>query len=144
MIDRDTAVRLVRDVTYKPGWEFLLAEDLDLFTRVIHGVDLVADGHIKVLVTFPGPDSSIEFAPNYEREVPLMFFAELNLDAMSTPQDFHDAFFAEIVRKEVHEAQEFYRLRSKQFQAPYHPHIPAGEKAFGRVRPRLNNRFASA
>jgi hypothetical protein len=118
-MERSEAERLIRNVRFMPGW-------------TIH--HWMADGFMILEVSFLAPDS--DNYPNYrERKLAggriLIYLGDINSE-----EDFHGRVLMELVKILTHEAREFYRV-TPTWQAPFHPHRPDGDAAFGRQLTRL-------
>jgi hypothetical protein len=106
-----SAIDLINDqVAYKDGWEF---EAVDHSARF--------EGCVQVKLTFPVTTSerqdrrSGRSEPFVNRVTFPLVVADLDFDGLLR------AVFGLIVRVEVHEAREFFRIRPT-FWAPVHPH----------------------
>jgi hypothetical protein len=102
---------LVADIVFMPTWKFTFDE--------------VYRDTAYVYVEFDAPNSDRELARNGHsvttHPVALM---EIDLTNCHTDDDFYRRFVEEGMRTMYHEWCEFLRLRSRDFEAPFHPHIP--------------------
>lgn len=110
------------DLVYKPGWTVRAQRA----TTKDHGLTVSA--------TFEAPNSNRELAlegyPVTETVAPL---PTLTVEWPEDGAEYHAAIeliFLFIVDIEIHEAREFFRVRSDRMAAPYHPHRWAGYARF--------------
>lgn len=136
-MDLLTAKRLVRNVTYKPTWSFTFAEDHSSLAQWTYGFSWDGeDRYLETLGVFDAPDSAREMAPHYGPPTSLAFLIQIDLIGVKTDDEFYQALFAQIVAKEVHEAREFFRLKDRNYDAPFHPHTYSGKRVWAQAASR--------
>lgn len=119
MFDVHAAERLASEIMYKPEWSIYPGE--------IDGDTLC------VFVDIYTRNSDREEA---RRGYPTWFTitTSITVDVSNMDRDgFLAAIIAAIVQIEAHEAREFFRVRSDDYAAPYHPHRPEGIAAWEAV-----------
>ncbi|WP_158857438.1 hypothetical protein [Streptomyces sp. NRRL B-1347] len=109
-----SAIKLIDDVLYKPGWEFVARDHSHRY-----------EGTIVVRVYYPARNSNRDQAgkgyPNRITACP--DFPLVVKDY--TDEDLYAALLRMIVQIEEHEAREFLRVRPTGW-APFHPHRVTG------------------
>lgn len=131
-----TAVKLLRNVSYRPEWLFKTADDFDSLQRLIYGMVTRDDSELCVVYQFKGRDSSHEYAPNYERETEFIPNRTIRIDDIPEKDSdlFYRRVFEGLVSVEIHEMREFFRIINENYRAPFHPHRVDGHQAFEAVR----------
>src|SRR5215469_1552333 len=134
-MNTDTAIALIEQLVYKPGWVFTAADNTRRF-----------EGSIKLAIDYPAVDSNRDRAPlGYPATEPASRFIETTGEevAAGTPTirpdgkarasftllacDFRDdvalwhAITEKIMLVEEHEMREFLRV-CPTYHAPFHPH----------------------
>jgi hypothetical protein len=116
-----SAIALVEQVIYQPGWRFSATDHTNRF-----------EGAICVRIDYPARDSKKEYAPAYEKEI--LTYASFPLIVLDCDEE---ALFASLVFaiEEInqHETREFFRV-APTFWAPFHPHRIDGMRRWQRVR----------
>lgn len=108
-----TAVDLIEEITYKPGWK--------LYTRP------TPDEKALVLtVYYTCQNSDSEFAPRYDRGAINELDFDFELTDISTTQDLLRKVLNCLIECERHEAEEFFKV-GPWYDAPFHPHTSAGK-----------------
>lgn len=118
MITAEEAVRIVNEeMTYKPGWKlnatiewpdmFFGESDRFTFEAVIETVN-TSDPELKQEITI-APGGSVVIKPEWTRD------------------DFVRAIFETVMRIELHESREFFRVGGR---APFHPHRVDGNQLY--------------
>lgn len=126
----DTAVRLLRDVRYKEGWELIPSQ--------VWGTNAV-DIRIECWV-----DNSNTFAPNPKTLAGGSFSIDLDRIGEYDHQRFHRIVLNNLIRWETHEAREFYQVGPRRV-APFHPHRADGELLWQETDgPQPAERYAAA
>ncbi|MER5302798.1 hypothetical protein ABT039_25505 [Streptomyces lasiicapitis] len=109
-----SAIKLVDEMIYKPGWEFAARDHSQRFedTIVVH-------------VDYPARNSNRDQADaGYPNEITT--YAEFPLVVKGcTDEDLYAALLKVIMQIEEHEAREFLRVRPTGW-APFHPHRATG------------------
>ncbi|MFF9897746.1 hypothetical protein [Streptomyces longispororuber] len=109
-----SAIKLVGEVGYKPGWEFIAR---DYSHR--------CEGAIVVRVYYPTRNSNRDHAnAGYPDEVTVPVDFPLVV-ADYTDEDLYAALLRVIMKIEEHEAREFLRVHPTGW-APFHPHRTTG------------------
>lgn len=107
----DSAIQLIGQLTYKPGWTFEPEDHTNRF-----------EGSVKVKISYPANDTSREDArEGYPNPIPVTYavfsFGVSNLDDIQLYREIANC----IMEIECHEMREFLRV-SPTFWAPFHPH----------------------
>jgi len=116
-----SAVRLVNELVYKPGWAFTAEDHTNRF-----------EGSIKVRIDYPAMNSNRDRAEHgYDEEIKTYASFALivqNCDDITLYRKLLDR----IIQIEIHEAREFLRVEPT-FWAPFHPHRIDGMQRWGDV-----------
>ncbi|MBB4786020.1 hypothetical protein [Streptomyces rapamycinicus] len=109
-----SAIELVEDVIYKPGWTFTARDHTKRF-----------ESTIVVRVNYPARNSNRDQAETgYPQEITT--YAEFPLVVNDyTDEDLYAALLETIMSIEEHEAREFLRVQPTNW-APFHPHRATG------------------
>lgn len=114
-----TALRLIDNVVYKPGWKFTAEDHTKRF-----------EGTIRVRVDYHAPETGRENAEQgYPEEIDT--YAEFPIMVADITSDvcLYRRLLDAILRIEQHEAREALRVEPT-FWAPFHPHAVGGMKAW--------------
>lgn len=116
-----SALELVRNVIYRPGWEFT-AED--------HSARF--EGTITVKISYPSRNANRDQAAiGYPQEIqPNATFPLIVADCDA--ESLYRKILAAILKIEEHEAREFFRVNPTCW-APFHPHRLDGMRRWGAV-----------
>lgn len=116
-----SAIRLVNELVYKPGWSFTAEDHTNRF-----------EGSIKVRIDYPALNSNRERAEHgYDEEIKTYAsFAMIVLDCDDV--SLYRKVIERVIEIEIHEAREFLRVEPT-FWAPFHPHRIDGMKRWGAV-----------
>lgn len=111
-----SAIDLIGEMVYKPGWTFEASDHTDRFEHTV-----------KVRVTYPATMSEREEAPRgYPTEITPHGEFAIQVDNCRDEADLFLKMLVEIIAPiDSHEAREFLRVRPT-FWAPYHPHTADG------------------
>lgn len=118
MMDVRTAVDLLSEVTYKPGWTFDVRAD-----------EKRHESAIRVRVTYPAPNSDAALAPEYDVPVPGGAHADFLIMAgvLHSPEHVYRALLDKLLMVEEHEAREFFGVGGRIMpDKPFHPHTISG------------------
>jgi hypothetical protein len=118
----NSAIELVNNLIYKPGWTFEATDATNRFEDAIN-----------VKITYPAQDSKMEDAPEYPNPIPggaRASFSLLVRDCSDT--DLYRQVLQVIMKIEEHEAREFLRVQPTRW-APFHPHRVDGMRLWGDV-----------
>jgi len=116
---------LINDVAYRPEWT--------IKARPANFTDGPDAGPSSVVVSF------LIKTVNTARECAREGYAErltlnpkniLDASPLDSVSDVHAVIMAMIMELELHEAREFFRVKSDDFNAPYHPHRESGYEAW--------------
>jgi hypothetical protein len=118
-MDAATALRVVRDITYKPGWTFDARE---------------RDGGVHLLIEFRAPNSDSYWAPEYPQTIIAGGAFQVSLTGCRTEMDVWNLVFQCVMAIELHEAQEFFAVDAR-WKKPYHPHTHVGRLVWEGRRP---------
>ena len=120
MMRIDSAISLVENLVYKPGWSFSATDHSKRF-----------EGAICVRIDYPARASEREEAPSYCREI--MTYATFPMIVQDCDDTaLYRKILAAITEIEIHEAREFLRVQPTMW-APFHPHRIDGMKRYGDV-----------
>lgn len=123
-MDATAMVELLSGITYRPGWTFT-AEALPAL-RHVFGVE--EDVRFRMACTTV--DSDREYAlKGYPETKTLEWDFILKSDDWQADNLIRQVF-GMLMDIELHESREFFRLRTDDMQAPFHPHRPEGEAAW--------------
>jgi hypothetical protein len=119
-MDVEEAMRLVANVTYKPGWTLTALDHRNRFQDTI-----------LVQVDYVALNTNRDRARDgYPEEIKT--YAKFPVIVGECPTE--DALYQWIVRGliaiEEHETREFFRIVSQDFRAPFHPHRIEGMRAW--------------
>lgn len=109
-----TAVALINNLVYKPGWEISAESHEKRF-----------QGCIKVKLVCPTFQSERNDAPEYGTPVNAPAQFALIVDNMTTDEELYREVIKIIMKFEEHEAREFLRIKPTMW-APFHPHRADG------------------
>lgn len=114
IMETASAIELVHNVIYKPGWTFTARDHTKRF-----------ESTIVVRVDYPARNSNRDQAAvGYPQEITT--YAEFPLVVKDrTDEDLYAALLDIIMSIEEHEAREFLRVRPTDW-APFHPHRATG------------------
>lgn len=113
-----TAVDLVDNLIYKPGWRFTATDHTRRF-----------EGSIKLRIDYPARASERDEAPGYDREINT--YAEFPIIVRDCADvDLYRRIIECIMEIEQHEAREFLRVKPTMW-APFHPHNIEGMRRWG-------------
>lgn len=120
----DTAIRILSDMIYKPGWIFEVTDHESRF-----------EGTVNVKITYPAMDSGEQNAPEYTVPVPGGARASFPIIVGDLADHDTETLFTRLVhvimKIEEHEAREFLRVWPSKL-APLHPHTIDGMRAWHR------------
>ncbi|UQA91656.1 hypothetical protein [Streptomyces halobius] len=106
-----TAITLVEQLTYKPGWAFTATDHSNRF-----------EGVIKIRVDYPARNSARDQAEaGYPEEIVTYAEFPILVGDCGDGLRLYRRLLASIVEIETHEAREFLRLPESNW-APFHPH----------------------
>lgn len=116
-----SAVRLVNELVYKPGWSFSAEDHTNRF-----------EGSIKVRIDYPAMNSNRDRAEHgYDEEIKT--YASFALIVQDCDDiTLYRKLLDRIIQIEIHEAREFLRVEPT-FWAPFHPHRIDGMQRWGAV-----------
>jgi hypothetical protein len=120
----DSAVELINNLVYKPGWKIEATAATKRY-----------EGTIKVKVTYPAFNSDRDEAPGgYSNFIdPDGAYASFNIICEDCDDvSLYRKLLETIMVIEEHEAREFLRVVPT-YWAPFHPHRVDGMKRFGKV-----------
>lgn len=108
----------VNTLDFMPGWNI----------TAIHIPDIDPPTRVLLYVKFPARESGVEFAPDgYPVERDDFNRGEVHdVRDVETNDDVYRTILEFLVRTWRHEAREFLRVPSRNWMAPFHPHIQAG------------------
>lgn len=116
----NTAIDLVNDLIYKPGWKLTATDHTKRF-----------EGTVLLRIDYPARASEREEAPEYAREITT--YATFPVIVRDCD---NEALYRKILECifdiEMHEAREFLRVQPSMW-APFHPHRIDGMKRWGDV-----------
>jgi hypothetical protein len=106
-----TAIKLVDQLVYKPGWTFTAEDHSNRF-----------EGTIKVRVDYPALNSNRDQAADgYPEEITTYASFPILVGDCADDLRLYRRLLAAIIEIEAHEAREFLRVPGT-FWAPFHPH----------------------
>lgn len=110
------AVRLINDVSFKPGWKIMA----EVF---LPGLPMVAvTAHVDTV------NSDRDNALNdYAEEITIAPDTMFDASEINTPDELYAQLLAWLIRLEIHECREFFRVGARK-DAPFHPHKREGEQ----------------
>ena len=120
-MDVESAIKVVNELIYKPGWQFTATDHTNRFAN-----------SIKVRISYPARNSNRECAPLYLEEIETYATFAFNveqLDAIGICREMLSA----LIEIETHEAREFLRFPDS-LDAPFHPHNLDGMLRWGNVQ----------
>lgn len=130
----ETAMRLLGEVIYKPGWTFEVTDHTKRF-----------EGTVSVKITYPAMDSGEDFAPEYTTPVEGGARAAFPIVVGDLADHDTETLYTRLVKAimeiEEHEAREFLRVWPSKI-APLHPHSIDGMRAWHRQQHRRDGAFA--
>jgi len=115
-MDNSTAVNLINNLHYMPGWSF---EAFDT-----GGPSIVTRATIETVNS--NQDQAFRRSPE---RITLERNALVHPVDYATENDLTAALFTWIMEIQIHETREFLRV-GKDLRAPFHPHRPEGEQAW--------------
>jgi hypothetical protein len=115
-VTTEEAISLVRGLIFRPGWT-LEAERAPSY----------GPGHIYVTATEQTVDTNREYAPEYRKAKEIA-----DLDVIDVRFLTEDGLMYRLLqwfgRMHEHEDREFLRRGDRNYEAPFHPHRPEGER----------------
>jgi hypothetical protein len=115
-MDVQTALDLLRPMTYKPAWRFEF--------------EAVDESTIKFSQYFATPDSGVQFAEmGYPRQNIGFWFEDITVTPEMTSGELLASAWSAVLAAEVHESSEFFRMKVAG-RAPFHPHQDQGQLAW--------------
>ena len=135
-MEAKSAIKLIHDVIYKPGWVFVARDHTGRF-----------EDSITVRIEYPARNSNRDQAvAGYPKEINT--YAEFPLVVKDcTDEDLYAELLRMIMSIEEHEAREFLRVEPTQW-APFHPHRVDGMRRWaartGRTDLRADLQFGLA
>jgi hypothetical protein len=122
---RDQAIRIIKQLHYKPGWTFEI--------RPYPFVD-----ELIITMNFETFDTNVRYAPDYRQTIRPGPTFTLRPSDFNTRRELEDHLMNTIIELEVHEAREAFKRREPSaeygYVAPYHPHRADGDMAWRRLR----------
>lgn len=116
----ESALQLVAQLMYKPGWRFEAEDHRNRF-----------EGSIKVTIHYPARNSDKELAPAYAVEIDT--YASFPVIVEDTDDlGLYRRIVDKLIEIETHEIREFLRVAPTCW-APFHPHRIDGMKRWGTV-----------
>lgn len=118
----DTAIKLISQLAYKPGWELSATDHTKRFEQ-----------SICLCVKYPAANSDRPSAEdNYSEQVEPFARAQfvIMLGDSWKDVDLYRAIIDILMKVELHEAREFLRVRPT-YWAPFHPHQWDGMRLWG-------------
>jgi hypothetical protein len=118
------AVAMINDVSYRPEWK--------ISARAATAYERMGNDDL-VVVSF------LIDTVNTDRECAREGFPErrtlnpeniVDVSPLNDAADVHAVLMAMILELELHETREFFRVKSDDFNAPYHPHRLSGDQAW--------------
>lgn len=105
----ETAIDLVNQIVYRPGWKFTATDHTSRF-----------EGSICVRIDYPAQDTGRENAPDYEKQIETYARFPLVVRDLDDIGLWH-AICDKITEIDAHEMREYFRV-SPTMWAPFHPH----------------------
>lgn len=126
----DRADRLIKGISYKPGWTLQLRE--------------WGAGLSELSVVFPSLETDRRRAPDYAEKIVMAPSTLIYLGDIASEEDLYARVFQFILQVETHEAREFFGVDGDRFYKPLHPHTPAGEKRWSHYKTQMQDAVASS
>lgn len=114
----ETAIELVSQIVYRPGWTFEASDYTNRF-----------EAAICVKVTYPAPETARSNWPAYEKRIVARASFPLQVANCDTT-DLYRKIMDMLIVIEVHEAREIFRIQPTGW-APFHPHKLDGMERWG-------------
>lgn len=116
-MEPETAVSLIGDITFQPGWTI----DAETSNRY--------ESAVLLDISWPAPNFNREFAPEYDQMLrPAAAFTLLVKDM--DDMDLYRAVIDKLIYCMTHDAREAFRIGSALW-APFHPHRVDSMKRWG-------------
>lgn len=121
-METQTAITLVEQMIYKPGWHFTAEDHTNRF-----------EGTIKVRVDYPARNSNRDQAGNgYPDEIKTYATFPILVGDVDSDLRLYRRILSALVHIEEHEAREFLRVPGT-YWAPFHPHRLDGMRNWHRM-----------
>jgi hypothetical protein len=115
-MDTGTAIATIKDLVFRPGWEF----ECEPFTHRFQNT-------LKLRVRYTAISTDRDAARNgYPEELATFADKVIMLDECETVEHLMVQVLTFIREIDFHEATETLRLRTADYDAPFHPHRSAG------------------
>ena len=114
-----TAVALIKNLEYKPGWSFHAYDHSNRF-----------EGGVRLDIRYECRRSEREFAPDYNVTIEARAAFALQVRDGWDETDLYRAVLEKVLDVEQHEAREFFRVKDT-WWAPFHPHRIDGMERWG-------------
>jgi hypothetical protein len=127
-MDRDEAEGIIDDLVNRPGWTVTPS---DLF--VPRWLQFESD-ELEIKISYPTHETAIEEAPfGYPIDIRVNSFYLIELRPSMTRRAFQGILLECIRDANDHEVREFFRFKSEDYHAPFHPHHEAGQWEWRRL-----------
>lgn len=115
----DTALRLIDNIVYRPGWKISATDHTDRF-----------EGSIIVRIEYPAQNTNRDQAPEYPEPIMTRFECPLVISDCDDI-DLYRCIIEKILLIEAHECREYFRVGNTNW-APFHPHRVDGMRRWGK------------
>lgn len=119
-MDVARAIEIVNTVTFKPGWSLSAGPFLLLDIIEIEGA-IALHCHLQTRDTDP------QFGPDFTERIDEVVSPPVVVDDLNTEIELHRRIFETIMKLDLHEELEWYRVDGK---AVFHPHNDDGRQAY--------------
>lgn len=127
-MNKEDVVTTLNALVYRPGWTF------GAYTLNGWEADLMG-GDVVMAVSCSTVDTDREHARNgYDKSKTLGFHEVLRASDYPDREALLSAIFGWLMAVELHESREFFRVKSDDYAAPFHPHREDGNAAWERSK----------